>query len=74
MDDPESVFRSGARGSASDGAGLGLALSRRVARTLGGDVTDHLGRPAHELHAHPAAHLGLASQVRGRLAARKVGA
>jgi signal transduction histidine kinase len=38
VDDPESVFRSGARGSESHGAGLGLALSRRVARTLGGDV------------------------------------
>jgi signal transduction histidine kinase len=36
--DLESVFVSGRRGPRSDGAGLGLALSRRVARTLGGDV------------------------------------
>ncbi len=36
--DPESLFESGARGADSAGAGLGLALSRRVARTLGGDV------------------------------------
>lgn len=34
----ETVFVSGRRGSTSDGAGLGLALSRRIARTLGGDV------------------------------------
>ena len=38
LDDLESVFRSGERGIESHGAGLGLALSRRVARTLGGDV------------------------------------
>lgn len=37
-DDLETVFRSGERDVRSDGAGLGLALSRRVARTLGGDV------------------------------------
>ena len=37
-DDAESVFVSGHRGPRSDGAGLGLALARRVARTLGGDV------------------------------------
>jgi signal transduction histidine kinase len=34
----ESLFTSGQRDPASDGAGLGLALSRRVARSLGGDV------------------------------------
>lgn len=36
--DPDSVFQSGTRGQESTGAGLGLALARRVARTLGGDV------------------------------------
>ncbi len=33
-----SLFTSGVRGPASTGAGLGLALARRVARTLDGDV------------------------------------
>jgi signal transduction histidine kinase len=37
--DPESLFAAGARTAESTGAGLGLALARRVARTLGGDVT-----------------------------------
>lgn len=32
------LFTAGARSASSGGAGLGLALSRRVARTLGGDV------------------------------------
>lgn len=36
--DPETVFEAGRRGSTSSGAGLGLALSHRVAHTLGGDV------------------------------------
>lgn len=36
FDDLDDVFRAGARSSASTGAGL--ALSRRVARTLGGDI------------------------------------
>ncbi len=35
----DSVFDAGERGSESQGAGLGLALARRVSRTLGGDVT-----------------------------------
>ncbi|MCW2799436.1 MAG: hypothetical protein JWQ70_908 [Aeromicrobium sp.] len=34
----ETLFTSGHRGVASEGSGLGLALSRRVARSLGGDV------------------------------------
>ena len=34
----ETLFTSGHRGPASEGSGLGLALSRRVARSLGGDV------------------------------------
>lgn len=33
-----SVFESGTRGPNSSGAGLGLSLARRVARTLGGEV------------------------------------
>lgn len=37
--DPESLFAAGARAADSTGAGLGLALARRVARTLGGDVS-----------------------------------
>jgi two-component system OmpR family sensor kinase len=39
VDDVEGIFTAGHRRSDGDGAGLGLALSRRVARTLGGDVT-----------------------------------
>jgi two-component system OmpR family sensor kinase len=37
-DDPELLFESGHRGPDSTGAGLGLSLARRVARSLGGDV------------------------------------
>ncbi|MCW2836770.1 MAG: hypothetical protein JWQ15_884 [Marmoricola sp.] len=37
--DAESLFVAGTRATDSTGAGLGLALARRVARTLGGDVT-----------------------------------
>jgi two-component system OmpR family sensor kinase len=37
--DPESLFTAGTRAADSTGAGLGLSLARRVARTLGGDVT-----------------------------------
>ena len=36
--DPDSLFDAGARDPDSPGAGLGLALSRRLARTLGGQV------------------------------------
>jgi signal transduction histidine kinase len=32
------AFDPGVRGSDSDGAGLGLALARRLARSCGGDV------------------------------------
>jgi signal transduction histidine kinase len=35
----ERVFDPGVRGSDHDGAGLGLALARRLARSCGGDVT-----------------------------------
>jgi signal transduction histidine kinase len=41
-DEAEAVFAPGVRGSAADGssgAGLGLALARRLARSAGGDVT-----------------------------------
>jgi two-component system OmpR family sensor kinase len=37
-DDPEALFESGRRSADSMGAGLGLTLSRRVARSLGGEV------------------------------------
>jgi two-component system OmpR family sensor kinase len=37
-DDPETLFESGRRSADSMGAGLGLTLSRRVARSLGGEV------------------------------------
>ncbi|MCL8251727.1 HAMP domain-containing histidine kinase [Aeromicrobium fastidiosum] len=37
--DVDALFESGTRGPDSSGAGLGLALARRVATTLGGDVT-----------------------------------
>ncbi|MCW2782152.1 MAG: hypothetical protein JWR35_2601 [Marmoricola sp.] len=36
--DPDELFTAGVRDEQSTGVGLGLALSRRVARTLGGDV------------------------------------
>jgi two-component system OmpR family sensor kinase len=36
--DPERLFGAGTRDEGSPGAGLGLALARRVARTLGGQV------------------------------------
>jgi signal transduction histidine kinase len=37
--DPERLFAAGAKAPGSQGAGLGLALARRVAHTLGGDVS-----------------------------------
>lgn len=37
--DTEILFDAGRRSATSSGAGLGLSLARRVARTLGGDVT-----------------------------------
>jgi two-component system OmpR family sensor kinase len=42
--DADAIFDAGHRDSASLGAGLGLSLSRRVARTLGGDTTVTSGR------------------------------
>jgi two-component system OmpR family sensor kinase len=36
--DPENLFGAGTRDDSSPGAGLGLALARRVAKTLGGQV------------------------------------
>ncbi|WP_199716095.1 sensor histidine kinase [Aeromicrobium endophyticum] len=42
--DTEAIFDAGRRSSTSLGAGLGLSLSRRVARTLGGDATLTSGR------------------------------
>lgn len=38
-EEPDSLFAAGVRAADSTGAGLGLALARRVARALGGDVT-----------------------------------
>lgn len=37
--DPEALFAAGVRGPGSPGAGLGLALARRIARSLGGEVS-----------------------------------
>lgn len=45
-DDLERIFQPGVRGAASgqiQGAGLGLPLARRLARSCGGDVTIHAG-------------------------------
>lgn len=38
-EDHESLFEPGVRLGGGDGAGLGLALARRIARGFGGDVT-----------------------------------
>jgi two-component system, OmpR family, sensor kinase len=46
-DEVELIFEPGRRGAAAtdtDGAGLGLALARRLARSVGGDVTVESGR------------------------------
>ena len=55
--DPERVFHAGSHDDASPGAGLGLALARRVAKTLGGRVeVTSVAQPT-ALHADPAAQL-----------------
>ena len=46
VDQVEHLFEPGARDPASPGAGLGLALSRRLARTAGGDVRLESPQPA----------------------------
>ncbi len=50
-DEVEAVFEPGRRGSQADtdhrGAGLGLALARRLARAAGGDVVARPGPPGH---------------------------
>jgi len=50
--DRDSIFEPGVRGSGAaepcgDGAGLGLALARRMARAAGGDITVEAGGVGH---------------------------
>lgn len=58
-DEVDQLFAPGQRGAASDGAGLGLPLARRVARSLDGDVTaavdDDRPRGGHFVLTLPAA-------------------
>jgi two-component system, OmpR family, sensor kinase len=58
-DENESIFEPAVRGSAgrssNSGAGLGLALSRRLARTVSGDVEAHPGANGHFVVRLPAA-------------------
>lgn len=55
--DRETVFDAGTRGPESPGAGLGLPLARRVARSVGGDVTLRPGVPTTFVLTLPAARL-----------------
>ena len=55
--DLERIFQPGARGSANgahDGAGLGLALARRLARAAGGEITALTGPGGHFVARLPA--------------------
>jgi two-component system, OmpR family, sensor kinase len=58
-DEHEAIFEPAVRGSAgrstNDGAGLGLALSRRLARAVSGDVEVHPGASGHFVVRLPAA-------------------
>jgi signal transduction histidine kinase len=58
-DEYESIFEPAVRGSAGrsshNGAGLGLALSRRLARAVSGDVEAHPGASGHFVVRLPAA-------------------
>ena len=58
-DENESIFEPAVRGSAgrssNSGAGLGLALSRRLARAVSGDVEAHPGASGHFVVRLPAA-------------------
>jgi signal transduction histidine kinase len=58
-DEHETIFEPAVRGTAGrstdSGAGLGLALSRRLARAVSGDVEAHPGASGHFVVRLPAA-------------------